>query len=166
MNCVQGDVPWTKVEEEQTLPGTYDGNIFNAGVCGRFCKFFSLISWDYLWQSSTILMKVIIVHDTCTFCSTLHCCKIYYKQENHRNVFIEVQMLLNIEQFCRACPQARATMYCNPNCVVKHKVCEVLSSDVIATVPPPNVILQWDPHSDIFHRISLEVHKNLYLDKA
>ena len=111
-------------------------------------------------------MKVIIVHDTCTFCSTLHCCKIYYKQENHRNVFIEVQMLLNIEQFCRACPQARATMYCNPNCVVKHKVCEVLSSDVIATVPPPNVILQWDPYSDIFHRISLEVHKNVYLDKA
>ena len=74
-------------------------------------------------------------------------------------------MLPNIEQFCRACPQARATMYCDPNCVVKHKVCEVLSSDVIATVPPPNVILQWDPHSDIFHRISLQVHKDVYLDK-
>lgn len=73
-------------------------------------------------------------------------------------------MLPNIEQFCRACPQARATMYCDPNCVVKHKVCEV--TDVNATVPPPNVILQWDPHSDIFHRISLEVHKEVYLDKA
>ena len=42
-----------------------------------------------------------------------------------------------------------------------HKTCEVMSSDVIATVPPPNVILQWDPQSDTFHRISLEVHDNV-----
>ena len=111
-------------------------------------------------------MKVRIVNDTCNFCSTLYYCKIYNKQDNHHHVFIEVQMLPNIEQFCRACPQARATMYCDPNCVVKHKVCEVLSSDVIATVPPPNVILQWDPHSDIFQRISLEVHKKVHLYKA
>ena len=76
-------------------------------------------------------------------------------------MFIEVQMLPNIEQFCRVCPQSRATMYCDPNCVVKHKTCEVMSSDVIATVPPPNVILQWDPQSDTFHRISLEVHDNV-----
>ena len=75
-------------------------------------------------------------------------------------------MLPNTEQFCRACPQTRATMYGDPNCVVTHKVCEVLFSDVIATVPPPNVILQWDPHSDIFHRISLEVYKDVYLNKA
>ena len=37
---------------------------------------------------------------------------------------------------------------------------------IIATVPPPNVILQWDPHSDTFYRISLEVHDNVHFAKA
>ena len=55
MLCVQGDVSWTKVEEQRTLSGTYDGNSFNAGVCGRFCKFFPLIPWHHLCQSSTFL---------------------------------------------------------------------------------------------------------------
>ena len=54
-------------------------------------------------------------------------------------------------------------MYYDPNCVVKHKTCEVISSDLIATVPPPNVILQWDPHSGTFHRISLEVDDNVIM---
>ena len=51
-------------------------------------------------------MKVIIVCYGFNLCSRLPCCKIYYKEENHHHVFIEVQMLPNIEQFCRVCPQA------------------------------------------------------------
>ena len=66
-------------------------------------------------------------------------------------------MLPNIEQFCKLCPRARAIMYCNLDSLVQHCTCEVVASEIIGTAPLPTVILQWDPHTDTFQQISLQV---------
>ena len=73
-------------------------------------------------------------------------------------MFAEVQLLLNLDQFCREHPHSHAGMYCDRSSLVLHTTCEMLIDYVTGIVPPPNVILEWDSMTDTLHRISHQVH--------
>ena len=55
-------------------------------------------------------------------------------------MFAEVQLLLNLDQFCREHPHSHAGMYCDCSSIVLHTTCEMLVDYVTGIVPPPNVI--------------------------
>ena len=78
-------------------------------------------------------------------------CNLY---DNNQHVFAEVQLLLNLDQFCREHPHSHAGMYCDRSSLVLHTTCEMLVNYVTGNVPPPNVILEWDSMTDTLYRIS------------
>ena len=55
-------------------------------------------------------------------------------------------------------PHANAAMYCDPHSVVLHCKCEVLITEIVATIPSPTCILRWDHNIDIFDPINVQVH--------
>ena len=73
-------------------------------------------------------------------------------------MFAEVQLLLNLDQFCKEHPHSHAGMYCDRSSLVLHTTCVMLVDYVTGIVLPPNVILEWDSMTDTLHTISQQVH--------
>ena len=95
-----------------------------------------------------------------SYCIYMYCALVnLILQEKYQQVFVELQLLPNMDQFCVACPQAHAGLYYDLNSVVIHCVSEVAIDDLLAIASPPNVILKWDPNTDTFCQISTQVHK-------
>ena len=68
----------------------------------------------------------------------------------------DVEVLMNLDQFCRAQPRA-SIMYCDPNSYVKHGCMEVSVSAITGVVNPPNIILDWDPLTCTLQQICIQV---------
>lgn len=72
---------------------------------------------------------------------------------------MQLQLLPNVEQFCKACSHAHAGLYYDLNSVVLHRISEVTIDALLAVTTPPDIILRWNSNSDTFSQISPQVHK-------
>lgn len=77
-------------------------------------------------------------------------------QEGHVGVMVEVEVLMNLDQFCRAQPHA-SILYCDPNSYVRHGCMEVTISAITSVVKPPIIILDWDQSTYTLQQICTQV---------
>lgn len=54
---------------------------------------------------------------------------------------MQLKLLPNVEQFCKACSHAHAGLYYDLNSVVLHQISEV-TIDALAVTTPPDIILR------------------------
>lgn len=59
---------------------------------------------------------------------------------------VEVDVLMNLNQFCRAQPHA-STFYGDPQSYVRQGGMEIGLSAIVSVVEPPIIILDWDPQT-------------------
>lgn len=64
--------------------------------------------------------------------------------------FVQLQLLNNLEQFCKACSHAHAGLYYDLNSVVLHHISEITMDALVAVTTPPDIILWWNSNSDTF----------------
>ena len=70
---------------------------------------------------------------------------------------VEVDVLMNLNQFCRAQPHA-STFYSDPQSYVRQGRMEIGLSAIVSVVEPPTIIFDWDPWTFILQQISVQVY--------
>ena len=81
----------------------------------------------------------------------------HFSQEGHQGVMVEVDVLMNLNQFCRAQPHA-STFYSDPQSYVRQGRMEIGLSAIVSVVEPPTIILDWDPRTFTLQQISVQVY--------